>query len=212
MGRIFAEIVKDELVITTHYESCGYIIPNKLNQEKIAVVVNAINNNLDSDNSYEVIPDTELAVSRRDFLFKLLSLSDDCVARYSLYGKGLYSCSDMDKGITLGEVAYLLHYVGGIAKTLKWGSITPEARFNVCVLQELVNGNKLINEKLSMYKNRCDMDYYIKAMKNGDRYIPLPLYCAFVDFINNENVEIDVNLDLLFKVLSKNELDILLGG
>lgn len=210
MGRIISELVGKEIIVT-RYESNGFVIPDKLSQEKVEIVSNVMNSNLDSDDKVTYIPDDDLAVCRGDFIFRLLSMSDECVNKYSIYGKGLYSSDDMMKGITLAEVAYLVYYVGGIKRTLNWGNIKPSERFKVCVLQELVNGKKLINEKLAMYKNRVDMEYYIKCMRNGSRYIPLPLYCAFVDFMNNKDVDIEVNEDLFFKKLSKSEFNALLG-
>ncbi|MGV3076457.1 hypothetical protein ACEE21_15370 [Clostridium baratii] len=211
MGRIFSELVGNEIVVTK-YESNGFVIPDKLSQEKIEVVSKIIDDSLDKEDTLSSINDFELGVSRREFIFKLLSMSNECVDKYSVYGKGLYSFEDMDKGITLAEVAYLVYYVGGVKRTLKWGSIEPSEKFKICVLQELVNGKKLINERLAMYKNRVDMEYYIKSIRDGKRYIPLPLYCSFVDLINNPDVDIKLDESMLFKRLSKAELNSLLGG
>lgn len=211
MGRIISELVGSEIVVTK-YESNGFVIPDKLSQEKIEVVSKIIDDSLDREDNSSSVNDCEIGVSRREFIFKLLSMSNECVDRYSTYGKGLYSFEDMDKGITLSEVAYLVYYVGGVKRTLKWGNIEPSEKFKVCVLQELVNGKKLINEKLAMYKNRVDMEYYIKSIRDGKRYIPLPLYCSFIDLINNADVDIELDESMLFKRLSKSEFNNLLGG
>lgn len=210
MGRIISELVGDKIVVTK-YESNGFVIPDKLSQEKIQLVSNVMNSNLDRDDSEYLLSDDEIAISRGDFIFKLLSMSDECVEKYKIYGKGLYSSSDMFRGITLAEVAYLVYYVGGVSRTLNWGSIKPSENFKVCVLQELLNGKKVINEKLAMYKNRIDMEYYIKAIRDGKRYIPLPLYCAFIDLINNPDVDLELDESLFFKRLSKSEFEKLLG-
>lgn len=210
MGRIISELVGDKIVVTK-YESNGFVIPDKLSQEKIQLVSNVMKSNLDSDDSEYLLSDDEIAISRGDFIFKLLSMSDECVEKYKTYGKGLYSSNDMLRGITLAETAYLLYYVGGVSRTLNWGNIRPSGNFKVCVLQELVNDKKVVNEKLAMYKNRIDMEYYIKAIRDGKRYIPLPLYCSFVDLINNPDVDIDLDESMLFKRLSKSELEKLLG-
>lgn len=210
MGRIISELVGNKIVVTK-YESNGFVIPDKLSQEKIQLVSNVMNSNLDRDDSEYLLSDDEIAISRGDFIFKLLSMSDECVEKYKIYGKGLYSSSDMLRGITLAEVAYLVYYVGGVSRTLNWGSIKPSENLKVCVLQELLNGKKVINEKLAMYKNRIDMEYYIKATRDGKRYIPLPLYCAFIDLINNPDVDLELDESLFFKRLSKLEFEKLLG-
>lgn len=210
MGRIISELVGNKIVVTK-YESNGFVIPYKLSQEKIQLVSNVMNSNLDRDDSEYLLSDDEIAISRGDFIFKLLSMSDECVEKYKIYGKGLYSSSDMLRGITLAEVAYLVYYIGGVSRTLNWGSIKPSENFKVCVLQELLNGKKVINEKLAMYKNRIDMEYYIKAIRDGKRYIPLPLYCAFIDLINNPDVGLELDESLFFKRLSKLEFEKLLG-
>lgn len=206
MGRIFSELVGNEIIVT-RYESNGFVIPDRLSQDKINIVNSVMSSNIDSDDSMSCVGDDSLAVSRRDFIFKLLSMSDSCIERYSEYCKDLYSYDDMSRGITLCEVAYLIYYVGGVSRTLDWGSINPGKSFKVCVLQELDNSRKVINEKLAMYKNRLDMDSYIKSMRTGARYIPLPLYCAFVDFMNNGDVDIVTDESFFFKKLSKSELD-----
>lgn len=211
MGRVISELVGGEIVVT-RYESNGFIIPDKLSQEKIQLVSNVMNSNLDKYESDCNLSDDKIAISRGDFIFRLLSMSDECVEKYSTYGKGLYSSNDMLRGITLAEVAYLVYYVGGIKRTLNWGNIKPSRKFKVCVLQELVEGKKLINEKLAMYKNRQDMEYYIKSIRNGERFIPLPLYCAFVDFMNNKDVGLELTEDLFFKRLSESEFNIIFGG
>lgn len=206
MGRIFSELVGNEIIVT-RYESNGFVIPDRLSQDKINIVNSVMSSNIDSDDSMSCVGDDSLAVSRRDFIFKLLSMSDSCIERYSEYCKNLYSYDDMSRGITLCEVAYLIYYVGGVSRTLDWSSINPGNSFKVCVLQELDNSRKVINEKLAMYKNRLDMDSYIKSMRTGARYIPLPLYCAFVDFMNNGDVDIVTDESFFFKKLSKSELD-----
>ncbi len=211
MGRILSELVGEEIIVT-RYESNGFVIPDKLSQEKFDIVSRSISDNLDTDDKDKILSSDEIAVGRGEFLFRLLSMSDECVDKYSIYGKGLYSSNDMNKGITLAEVAYLVYYVGGIKRTLNWSNIKPSKKFKVCVLQELVEGRKLINEKLAMYKNRQDMEYYIKSIRNGERFIPLPLYCAYVDFMNNEDVDLELSEDLFFKRLSEAEFNSIFGG
>lgn len=211
MGRILSELVGEEIIVT-RYESNGFVIPDKLSQEKFDIVSRSISDNLDTDDKDKILSSDEIAVGRGEFLFRLLSMSDECVDKYSIYGKGLYSSNDMNKGITLAEVAYLVYYVGGIKRTLNWSNIKPSKKFKVCVLQELVEGKKLINEKLAMYKNRQDMEYYIKSIRNGERFIPLPLYCAYVDFMNNEDVDLELTEDLFFKRLSEAEFNSIFGG
>lgn len=211
MGRILSELVGEEIIVT-RYESNGFVIPDKLSQEKFDIVSRSISDNLDTDDKDKILSSDEIAVGRGEFLFRLLSMSDECVDKYSIYGKGLYSSNDMNKGITLAEVAYLVYYVGGIKRTLNWSNIKPSKKFKVCVLQELVEGKKLINEKLAMYKNRQDMEYYIKSIRNGERFIPLPLYCAYVDFMNNEDVDLELTEELFFKRLSEAEFNSIFGG
>lgn len=211
MGRILSELVGEEIIVT-RYESNGFVIPDKLSQEKFDIVSRSISDNLDTDDKDKILSSDEIAVGRGEFLFRLLSMSNECVDKYSIYGKGLYSSNDMNKGITLAEVAYLVYYVGGIKRTLNWSNIKPSKKFKVCVLQELVEGKKLINEKLAMYKNRQDMEYYIKSIRNGERFIPLPLYCAYVDFMNNEDVDLELTEDLFFKRLSEAEFNSIFGG
>lgn len=211
MGRILSELVGEEIIVT-RYESNGFVIPDKLSQEKFDIVSRSISDNLDTDDKDKILSSDEIAVGRGEFLFRLLSMSNECVDKYSIYGKGLYSSNDMNKGITLAEVAYLVYYVGGINRTLNWSNIKPSKKFKVCVLQELVEGKKLINEKLAMYKNRQDMEYYIKSIRNGERFIPLPLYCAYVDFMNNEDVDLELTEGLFFKRLSEAEFNSIFGG
>lgn len=210
MGRIISELVGEEIIVTK-YESNGFVIPDNLSQEKINIVTRSINSNLDKDELENILSDDEIAISRETFLFKLLSMSDECVDRYSIYGKGLYSSNDMKKGITLSEVAYLVYYVGGISRTLNWSEIKPSSNYKVCVLQELVDGKKLINEKLAMYKNRVDMEYYIKSIRDGNRFIPLPLYCSFIDLINNSDIDFHIDKSMFFRRLSKSEFENLLA-
>lgn len=211
MGKIVSELVGSEIIVT-RYESDGLYIPDRLSQEKVEIVTKSINSNLDKDDISLILSDDEISVSREDFIFSLLSMSDECIERYSVYGKGLYSSSDMIRGITLAEVAYLVYYVGGVERTLNWDNIEPSKKFKICVLQELIDGEKLINEKLSMYKNRVDMEYYIKSIRDGKRFIPIQLYCSFIDLANNPDVDIALDENLFFKRLSKSEFNILLGG
>lgn len=211
MGRIIAELVNDNIVVTK-YESNGFIIPDRISQKNLEVITNTINSNLDKDNYGISISDENIAVCRKDFILRLLSMDDDCINNYAIFGKGLYSSNDMSRGITIAEVAYLLYYIGGVRRTLVWDNIKPSSSFKVCVLQDIIDGKRLINEKLALYKNRLDMEYYIKSMRIGKRYIPLPLYCAFIDLINNPEVDLDLTESDFFKKLSKSEFDSLLGG
>lgn len=207
MGRIFVEMISGNIVVT-RYESDGFVIPDNISQKKKVVAI--INSNLDSDKKDEQIPLEQLAVPREEFLSTLLGLSEKCQEKYITYGKGLYSMEDMRKGITWAEVAYLLYYVGGIDKSLDWNSIRPRQEDRVCVLHEIVYGKKGLDEKLASYKNRLDMEYYIRSIISGSRYIPLPLYCSFVDLCNNDSVsELNLDMSMMFKKMSKHELNLL---
>lgn len=210
MGRIIAEIVDNRLIVTEYKSSDGFVIPDKIVQDKKVVATIKDNIDTDTDSNVDVpIDPKELAVPREEFLIKLLSMSEGCVSRYSKYGKGLYSEKDMKKGITWAEVTYLLHYVGGVENSIDWSSIKPRVEDRVCVLHEIVYGKKKLDEKLASYKNRVDMEYYIGSIISGKRYIPLPLYCSFVDLSYNEGVDIELNLDMMFKKISVHEFNLL---
>lgn len=211
MGRIVSELVGGEVIITK-YKSSRFIIPEEISQEKIKVINDSILNSLDED-SNSVFTDDNTAVFRRDFIYKLLSINDECIKRFEVYGKGLYSYDDLNKGITWSEVAYLLHYVAGLDKSINWNTINP-VKYKVCVLHEVTNGSKILNHKISMYKNRLDMEGYIKSMVTGKRYIPLPLYCSFIDLCYNSKYKEDfgLNEDMLFKKVSISDLNKIFGG
>ena len=209
MGRIFSELADNEIIVTK-YESNGFIIPDKLSQEKIEVMTKLIDDNLDREDSSSLSCNSDTGVSRREFLFKLLGMSDECLKKYSKYGKGLYSFEDMNRGITLCEVAYLVYYVGGVDRVLDWNNIKESEKYKVCVLLELVNGKKIVNEKLAMYKNSIDMENYIKSIRSGKRFIPLPLYCAYMDFISNTDVDICCDENMLFRRITRSEFNSLL--
>lgn len=195
----------DKIVVTRYESSDGFIIPDNISQKKNLVAI--INGNLDEDEKIDEIPPEELAVPREDFLMLLLNIGEENQKNYLEYGKGLYSSKDIKKGITWAEVAYLLYYVGGIKKSLDWNSIKPRKEDRVCVLNDITDGKKRLNVKLADYKNRLDMEYYIKAIIDGNRYIPLPMYCAFVDLCSNDDIsELDLNIDMMFKKISKQEL------
>lgn len=204
MGRIIAEMLNNEIVVTRYESSGGFIIPDNISQKKNLVAI--IKGNLDEDEKIEELLPEELAVSREEFLMVLLDKSEECQKRYLEYGKGLYSSRDVKKGITWAEVAYLVYYVGGIDKSLDWNSIKPRKEDRVCILNEIVDGKKKLDAKLADYKNRLDMEYYIKSIIGGNRYIPLPMYCAFVDLCAKDDLNIDLNMDIMFKKLSKQEL------
>ena len=207
MGRIFAEMLNDKIVVTRYESSDGFVIPNSISQKKNLVAI--INGNLDEDEKNTELSPEEIAVSREEFLLVLLSSGEECQKNYLEYGKGLYSSRDVKKGITWAEVAYLLHYVGGIKKSLDWNDIRPRKEDRVCVLNEIVDGKKKLDVKLADYKNRLDMEYYIKSIINGNRYIPLPMYCAFEDLCANDGLDIELNSDMMFQKLSKQELGML---
>lgn len=206
MGRILAELVGNEIIIT-RYESNGFIIPESIDQEKVLIKI--INENLDRDKEDELPPSPEdRVVPRSEFILKLLGSGDDSFkTRYSQYARGLYSVNDMGKGITWCEVAYLLYYVGGLPRMLDWNSIQPKVGKKVCVLHEIRQGSKIIDERLSNYKNRLDMEVYINALKNGKRYIPMPLFCSFVDLMNR-NIS-GFGEASMFKKLSESEFNML---
>ena len=213
MGRLSVEMIKDNIVVT-RFESAGYVIPDNISQKKQVVAI--INSNLDSEDVSETsIPVDKLAVPRKEFITKLLSISSECQERYSVYGKGLYSLKDMEKGITWAEVAYLLYYVGGLDRVLDWNAITPRENDRVCVLYEVVSEvNRKLDVKLASYKNRLDMENYIKSIISGGRYIPLPMYCSFVDLCDNGDVieEIELDIDMMFKKISVAEFNKLFSG
>ena len=210
MGKISAELVGNSVVVT-RFESNGFIIPDKISQER--KIISIINNSIDKENEEkENVQTTVKLVARGDFIYKLLSASGGNEDLYIKYCKGLYSEKDMKKGITWAEVAYLLYYVGGLDRSLKWGSIKPIKGYRVCVLQELSNGAKIVNEKLALYKNRLDMEYYIKAIIRGERYIPLPLYCSYIDLLNRkEDIEADISIEDMFRKVYDWEFERIFG-
>lgn len=205
MGKIIAEL-HDNKVFVTRYESpSGFIIPDKLSQEK-----SIIRENIDQEEVVEeVSTDDKLAVPRQEFIEMLLKLNKNCQEAYKIYGKGLYSYKDLAKGITWAEVAYLLYYIGGIKRTVDWGDIKPQKEDRVCVLNEIVNNQKNLDEKLADYKNRLDMANYIKAIIKRDRYIPLPMYCAFSDLLLNDSINIALQKEDMFKKISKADFKML---
>lgn len=211
MGKIVSELIGDEVIITK-YKSTRFVIPENISQEKIKVINESIINNLDNDNANDY-PDDMTACFRRDFIYMLLGSSDECLSKFEIYGKGLYSYEDLNKGITWAEVAYFLHYVLGIKKSIDWNEISPN-KYKVCVLHEVTKGSKILNNKIAMYKNRLDMEGYIKSMVTGKRYIPLPLYCSFIDLCYNSKYRDEFGLkeDMLFKKVSISELSKIFGG
>lgn len=208
MGKIIAQLEGNQIIVT-RYDYDGQVIPNNISQEKRLVAL--IKGNIDEDKVEKNLEPSDIAVPRGEFLYKLLSMVDDEGAKYSEYAKGLYSSKDMNRGITWSEVAYLLYYVGGLKKTLDWRKITPVDGYKVCVLQEINNGHKVVNEKLAMYKNRIDMEYYLNSIRLGERFIPLPLYCAYCDLVEKSKEELEFILDMsmMFKKVSEEELSML---
>lgn len=206
MGRLFVEMMNNNVVIT-RYESDGLVIPDNISQRREVVAI--INSNLDTDsNTTTVVGD--MALSREDFISYLLSQGKDYQDRYVEFGRGLYSMKDIKKGITWSEVAYLLHYVGNIPKSLDWNSISPRKQDRVCVLHELDGASRRLDVKLAHYKNRLDMENYIRAIVGGNRYIPLPLYCSFVDLCENNVLgQAELNLDMMFKKVSEQEFGLI---
>ena len=209
MGKLSAHLVGDSIFVT-RFESSGHVIPNNISQEERVVAI--IDNSIDTDVDIKVLEPEYKAVPRRDFLIKLLTSVEGSDAKYSVYAKGLYSAEDMHKGITWCEVAYLLYYVGGINHVLDWRNITPEPKYNVCVLQEVVVDKKVINEKLAMYKSRLDMESYIGSLIGGKRYIPLPLYCAYIDLVANDELGLKLSTEHMFKKVSEKDLSCVFGG
>lgn len=211
MGKIVSELMEDEVIITK-YKSTRFVIPENISQEKIKVINDSILNNLEEDTS-SVFTEDNTAALRRDFIYMLLSTSGGCLKRFEIYGKGLYSYDDLNKSITWSEAAYLLHYVGKMKKSLDWNKIEPK-KYKVCILQEVSGGSKILNDKIAMYKNRLDMEEYIKSMVTGKRYIPLPLYCSFIDLCYNSKYkdEFGLNENMLFKKVSVSELSKIFGG
>lgn len=208
MGRIFVDMVKDNIVIT-RYVSDGFVIPENISQKRRVVAI--IESNLDLDKDCTPLPEDRVAVPREDFLTTILGYGEENQVRYFTYGKGLYSMNDMRRGITWAEVAYLLYYIGGLDKVLNWREVKPLSNYNVCVLHEISDGRKILDEKLADYKNRLDMEYYIKLMASGSRYVPLPMYCSFVDLLNHEDSGISLNMGNMFDKVSKKDIEMLLG-
>lgn len=211
MGRIIVKVVEDKLIVTRH-ESEGAIIPDNITQNRKVVAI--IHNNLDTDEKEEKpkYKPSEIGVSREEFIIALLSSDDKCKENYSIYGKGLYSMNDMRMGITFAEAAYLLHYVGGKKNAVaNWNDIKPREKDRVCVLHDVDGSIKSLDERLASYKSRLDIDRYISSIIAGRRYIPLPLYCAYYDFVCKVNAEtgLNINLDMMFKKLSQEEYGIL---
>ena len=208
MGRIIAEIVGDKLIVTK-YDSNGFVIPDKITQDR--KIISIIRGNLDKDISktQDVLDDKDYAVTREEFLVKILSMGSECVERYSKFGKGLYSEKDMKKGITWSEVAYLVHYVLGLPNSIDWNTIKPSKNDRVCVVHEIVSGDKVLDERLASYKSRLDMENYIGSIVSGKRYIPLPMYFSFVDLLNNPGLETDLSIDMMFKKVSRAEFELL---
>lgn len=216
MGKISAQLVENSIIITK-FNSNGFIVPYGISQERN--IVSVISSNVDMDTSEDDSREKDSvvrAVSRGEFIFKLLSLLEkqgsDLESKYSFFCKGLYSESDLKKGITWSEAAYLLYYVGELGRCLDWKSIKPKEGYRICVLQEVVHGRKVINEKLAMYKNRLDMEYYIRSIVKGDRFIPLPLYCAYYDLISSGSLDgiAELNLSMMFRKVSEDEFNRLL--
>lgn len=203
MGKISAKLTNNQIIVT-RYESDGYVIPKKISQEKNVIAI--IDKNIDTDADIGVLEPEYKAVPRRDFIIKLLTSVEDIEDSYSVYAKGLYSSRDMGKGITWAEVAYLLYYVGKVDRLLDWRDIKPDPNYHVCVLQEIVDNRKVLNEKLAMYKNRIDMESYINSIISGKRYIPLPLYCAYVELISNPDLNLELSIGSMFKKVSEKDL------
>lgn len=210
MSRIIAEVKDGSLVVTRFESKEGFVIPDDIVQSKRAVSIIYKNLDADTEDSNGVVDDSKLAVSREEFLLKVLSISESCMERYSKFGKGLYSKSDMQRGITWAEVAYLLHYVVGLEESLDWNEIRPAKDDRVCVSHEIVYGKKRLDEKLASYKNRLDMERYISSIVSGKRYIPLPLYCSFIDLMNQDGLETELTLNMMFKKISKEEFKLLI--
>ena len=204
MGKIIAELNGNKIVVT-RYESNGFIIPDRISQEK--KIISIINSSIDTDEVEETVVDSNLkVVPRNKFIYKLLSESgEESKDNYLKYCKGLYSERDMNRGITWAEASYLIYFVGGLEKSLDWNTIKPTKGFKVSVVQDIISGQKYISDRLASYKNRLDMEYYIKAIIKGERYVPFPLYCAFKDLENKGVCPVDeVNM---FRKMSEKELE-----
>lgn len=179
MGRLFIDLKGDKLVVSKH-EARGKLLPDKIVEN--TYLVSVIEDSLDKPE--EVVSESKnLKVTRKEFILKLLSMDGQYVEKYKNYCLGLYTELDMQGYITWGEVAYLLYFVADLDRSLDWGKINT-GNFRVCVLYDLVDNTKMVNDKLMMYKNKTNMREYIMQMVKGKRYIPIPLYFAFYDFIN----------------------------
>lgn len=215
MKRVFGELVGNEFIITTYNSESGYIIPDKINQErKIAIT---IEESVDSLVKKKPLSDEEKCVTRWDFLYRVLGMGFEGIEdRYREYVSGLYSERDLLNPITWAEVAYLLYYVVGMERSISWNTIKPEGNIRVCVVQEVLeDSTKRLDERLAKYKSSRDMDSYIEYMVEGYRYIPLPMYCAFRNIVHDLREDNDFKYKLesweLFKNISVSEVDALLG-
>lgn len=97
---------------------------------------------------------------------------------------GLYNYRDMEGAITWLEVAYILYAVMEKTSSIPWNSIAPSS-VNVSYKINQSNGKKLLENRLSAYKDRRWMKSYLRDLQRGASYIPLPAYCSFVNMVND---------------------------
>lgn len=185
MIKLFGALVSGEFIITRYESEGNYIIPDAISQErKTALVAELIEEDHSED---EVIPKSEACVSRMTFVNKVLDMAnEEIVGRYQHFAGGLYSREDLQDAVTWCEVAYFLYYVLGAKKSLNWNNIEPMASQGICVLHHVCeDGEKVLVHSLADYKTKKSMSSYIRDMRTRARYIPLPLYCSFVDLVNS---------------------------
>lgn len=188
------EYLNDELMLITYYQTDKGILPEKINQVKLSL----------KDSGVDIEPkDDIIAVSRLNYLRYFTKNINDS-KRENLV-ENMYSYTDYKRGITWCEVAYLHYYVLNNKRTMDWNTIKPEKGLGISVRKEEKDGVSCLNERLCDYISTSSMEDYISSMIVGRRYIPLPLYCAFIDFVTDKGEELDISTDMMFKKISKKD-------
>lgn len=205
MGKIIVEVVNDSVIIT-EYTTKGFVIPDKISQVVEEVPVKLKGTKIKGKPVSELSPDM-LAYTRGDFIMNLLSYDTVNVTRYRTFCQELYSEKDQKRGITWGEVAYLLYYVGGLERNYDWNEIKPDKDLRIGILKEEHNGEIKLDECLGHYRNSLSFDDYITKMRCGVRPIPLIMYNSFVNFVMAYGVDFGVNISMLFKKVSVVEIE-----
>lgn len=209
MGRLAAKLT-EKCIVVTKYSSDGFIIPYSITHEK--KILDVISENIDS--TKQVSLDGKIkAVARGSFIYTMLSgKGEEYFDKYNTYCKGLFSERDMSLGITWAEASYLLYFVLGYSKNLKWDDIVPIDGYKVCVIHDVSDKGLSAVYLLSDYKNSLDMEVYVGNIIEGTRYIPLPLYCSFVDLMSGaDKFGITLSIDDMFRKVTDEEFYKLFG-